>query len=138
MTKCNLKCLHLFRAKFSYISLCKEFLREINLESSFLRDTAFIFFSVLPFMTSIRRNKIGPQNLQEVLPLVDPGSRALKKRQMVERSSLLSRTTSETVESINTVCFSQDNLSLLPCPLPILLLLPSKQQNFRNFLGEVT
>lgn len=46
---------------------------------------------------------------------------AFKQRQMVERyhSHLLSRSTSETVENINRVCFSQANLSLfLPFALP--------------------
>lgn len=33
---------------FSYIFLCKEFLRKNNLESSFSKDTAFLFISVLP------------------------------------------------------------------------------------------
>lgn len=39
-----------FRAKFSYIFLCKEFLSKNNLESSFSKNTAFLFFSVLPFI----------------------------------------------------------------------------------------
>lgn len=89
----------------------------------------------------MRRNKIGPQSLQEVLPLVDPGSRTLKQRQMVERyqSSLIPRSTTETVESVNTVRSSQANLSLLfPFHTPHSFIFTFSVQNFHHFLGEVT
>lgn len=33
-----------FRAKFSYVFLCKEFLRKNNLGSSFSKNTAFFMF----------------------------------------------------------------------------------------------